>query len=207
MDAKRGPFSFLMVCLVPALLTGSPAGRATTPCPPYERCYCEMKPDDCGALVSAEIMAVDEDLVTFRVLGTPHIDVAGVLRAGQEISAGLHQDLAFEPGQTVLLRLADAPGACSTSAQQEPFIFRAIVEEDGLYPCSTAPGFEGASLDQVVAAIKSDDCRAAVGELGIDVYCEDYDTGCSSQGGRSTPRGFLVFLAGVIFSSTVRKRA
>ncbi|MBW2704654.1 MAG: hypothetical protein JRF33_27880, partial [Deltaproteobacteria bacterium] len=79
----------------------------------------------------------------------------------------------------------------------------AVEETDGLLPCIDDSDFPGATADTVAGAVLSEDCRAAVHDLGVWSDCYDRQDSCGLSTATPPARPgtsfwvFLIFVFGL----------
>jgi len=133
-------------------------------------CFCALKPDVSQALVRVEVSASVDGLADLQILGASYYDPQCLLGEGALLEGVETGNLQIAAGETWLL-LLDMEG------EQLQIIF-GVEEVDGLLPCDNDPDFPGATADNVAGAVLSDDCWAAVHDLGVWVECNDTQASC-----------------------------
>ena len=155
--------AFIQLLLV-VILVGQTKGGSSSDCQGEEWCYCKLTPDSCTILVSAEIKDFTDQKATIEILGQPHHDPRGVVNEGQMLDE-LRYSLSDLVVGDVGLLLIVLPEPCYGNDAKG--IVYALTESKGKYPCEYDPEFPGAELVDVVKAVLSPDCAAAVEDLGV----------------------------------------
>ena len=128
------------------------SGPVDGSCIPQWECYCALEPHDDLVLVRAQVVDNQIDAGIIRILGEPYYDPSGMLNDGDEIGDCRFYYLThMRVGDIGLFLLRTTPCDLHT----------VVEEEGGIYMCNLDPDFEGATAEEVVGAVLSDDCRSS----------------------------------------------
>jgi len=146
------------------------------PCIEATDCFCNLKPGECEVLVTAEVVEAEvvdvpdsnrvRMFASIRVQGQPHYDTRGLVQDGQLIE-DLESCYYPHRGDLGLFRVHPS----SPCDPDKHIIAGAALISDEKVLCGLDYDFPGATVEDVVAAVFSDDCRAAVLELGVENHC------------------------------------
>jgi len=125
-------------------------------------CYCTLGANERNALVGAEIVDIDNDLVDMRIVGVPYYDSTEKIISGEilyDMPCPLSRPdcSSMEVGMKGLFNIGVV----------QPSIGSFIIEKNDLLPCDLDADFRGATMEEVADAVLSDNCHNAAIDLGV----------------------------------------